>query len=552
MSPTIPTRWTAPLLTVIAVGAMLIMFDDSFVRMVGKEWQEPEYQHGFLMPFVSLYLVWACATNLSGVPRAPSWIGVGVICAGLVMFLVGQLSSIWFIVWYAFLFTFWGMVISLIGLRGTSVIWAGLFYMVFMIPLPAMWQFALSGTFQLWSSEIGVAILRAIGISVYLEGNVIDLGAYKLQVVEACSGLRYLFPLASLAFFCAYIFRGRLWQKALIFLSAVPITILMNSLRIGITGLLVNRYGTGQAEGFLHYFEGWVIFVACIASLFLVMAIFSRLNKSNLATTFKVEIPALSDFRYLVPDVALKGPVAAALGLVVAGALASLVMNARTEKVPSHPSLKTFPTVISQWSGLDSELEGRVLNFLNLTEYVLINYQRPTEAIPVELYVAYYESQRTGASIHSPRACLPGGGWQIKELKQIDIDGVRPDDAPLPVNRVVIAQGGNQALVYYWFMQRGRYLTDEYLLKWYIVWDALTEYRTDGALVRVTTPILSATDVEAADRRLTDFIKAAEPKLYYYIPQGPVAAGHGVPEAAFAGPPLQMAPAAASWSPGPR
>ena len=111
------------------------------------------------------------------------------------------------------------------------------------------------------------------GISVYLEGNVIDLGSYKLQVVEACSGLRYLFPLVSLSFIAAYIYHGAFWKKAIIFLSSIPITVLMNSFRIGVIGVLVEYGGPGQAEGFLHDFEGWIIFMACIAILVLEMAI---------------------------------------------------------------------------------------------------------------------------------------------------------------------------------------------------------------------------------------------------------------------------------------
>src|SRR4029077_4772564 len=116
---------------------------------------------------------------------------------------------------------------------------------------------------QLISSQLGTFFIRLLQIPVYLEGNVIDLGVYKLQVVEACSGLRYLYPLMSLGFLAAYLFQAPLWQRALIFLSTIPISIAMNSLRIGIVGILVTHWGPQDADGFLHMFEGWIIFIAC-------------------------------------------------------------------------------------------------------------------------------------------------------------------------------------------------------------------------------------------------------------------------------------------------
>ncbi|MCC7258112.1 MAG: VPLPA-CTERM-specific exosortase XrtD [Gammaproteobacteria bacterium] len=524
------STWLPLSLALLVLAALVVMFDEGLAKMVLIQWQMPEYQHSFLIPFISLYLIWARATDLQRVPMQASWAGAGIVAFGFVVFLLGEFSAIATIVQYAFLITLLGLVVAVIGVRASAVVWAGLAYLFFMIPLPNLVTYNLSGLFQLWSSQIGTAFLRLVGISVYLEGNVIDLGVYKLQVVEACSGLRYLFPLTSFAFFCAYIFRGRLWQKVVIFLSAVPITILMNSFRIAVTGVLVNQYGTSQAEGFLHYFEGWIIFVACIALLFLEMALFSLASGRRLAETFEVEIPALGDFRYLVPQGGLKPPVTAALVLVVAGAVGSFAIGAREELVPERVTLQRFPLVIGQWEGQDSRLETEVLEVLKPSDYLIASYSAAASPLPVELYIAYYDSQRKDATVHSPRACLPGGGWLITDIAQRELPDLLPDGGALPVNRVVIEQRGQRALVYYWFMQRGRYLTSEYLVKWFIFWDALTRNRTDGAMVRVMTFVPEGTDIAAADERVQAFIRAAEPKVYYHVPGEVVAAAANVPD----------------------
>ena len=136
----------------------------------------------------------------------------------------------------------------------------------------------------------------------------------------------------------------------------------------------------------------------------------------------------------------------------------------------------------------------------------------------VNLYVAYYASQRKGESAHSPRTCIPGGGWQITELRQIPVAGVNWKGKPFLVNRVVIRKGEYSQLVYYWFQQRGRDLTNEYLVKWYLFWDALTRHRTDGALVRLTV-FVQPGHMEEAEKNLNSFAKTIIAPLRGYIPE---------------------------------
>lgn len=502
----------------LITATLAITYRDGLSHMADY-WAKPEYQHGYLIPVVALYLIWVRLLGYDRTRTTESWLGVGVVLVALAGFLIGELSALYTIIQYSFLLALWGIVLTAIGWRGTRMVWAGLFYLVFMIPWPNFLQYNLSSELQLISSQLGTGFLRLVGVAVYLEGNVIDLGTYKLQVVDACSGLRYLFPLASFAFFCAYIFKGRLWQKFLIFALAAPITVVMNSVRIALTGVLVNRFGIEQAEGFLHYFEGWVIFLACIALLFLTMTAFALLNGQRLADAFEVVIPETRDLAVLTNWRGIGKPLIAATLLLAAGAVGSLAIQNREETVPPHVSFATFPLVIGDWRGREGELEQPVLEQLKLTDYLLTTYSSPKERFPVQLYVSYYDSQRKGASVHSPKACLPGGGWRINEFSQIGIPASLPDGGDLPVNRALISMGESKALIYYWFNQRGRNITSEYMVKWYIFWDSLTRNRTDGTMIRVMVPFAEASDVEAADAVAREFIQQVQPTLYYHIPQ---------------------------------
>jgi EpsI family protein len=195
-----------------------------------------------------------------------------------------------------------------------------------------------------------------------------------------------------------------------------------------------------------------------------------------------------------------------------------LFLDDRSEVLPDRNDLAAFPMELGEWRGKQGRIEDIYLDVLKLDDYLMADYAGPGREF-VNLYVAYYSSQRKGESAHSPRTCIPGGGWQIQEVTQRKIDGGTDSGGSFNVNRVIIQKGDNRQLVYYWFQQRGRNITNEYLVKWYIFWDALTRNRTDGALVRVTAFAPSSQDLAEVDRLLEDFTRTATGPLRDYVPE---------------------------------
>jgi exosortase D (VPLPA-CTERM-specific) len=370
--------------------------------------------------------------------------------------------------------------------------------------------------------------MRAFGVSVFLEGNVIDLGDYKLQVAEACSGVRYLFPLMTLGAIVAYVFKGKSWARWCLFLSTIPITLLMNGLRIGLIGVLVDRFGIAQAEGFLHQFEGWVLFMACTALLlgegWLLLRLSGDRRPIGQVIDFGWRAQRNSEGR--ATSVArLSMPVVAAAVVLVLAVYPAQALPDRAEVKPGRTDFGLFPTHIGEWVGTRSAIEGVYLDVLQLDDYLLADFTRkdgnadaPGSPLPVNLYVAYYASQRTGRAVHSPSSCLPGGGWRIEQFEQRDVPSIRLPSGLLRVNRAVISQGANRQLVYYWFQERGRDLTNEYAVKWYLLADAVTRDRTDGALVRLITPLQQGESTAMGDARLQEFASTAVPVLHTYLP----------------------------------
>lgn len=520
MQSSIVNRFYPWQLVIVALALVLmgLIFFDALELML-KEWEKDEYSHGYILPFVALFLIWLKIPELAGTPFTINWYSVLLVLTGLVIYLVGELGTLYVVIQYGFLITLAGLSLSLMGWRRFQIILAPSFLLFFMVPLPNFLYNNLSAALQLVSSNIGVDIIRLFGIAVFLEGNVIDLGEFKLQVAEACSGLRYLFPLMSLGYIMICVFKGALWKKVIIFLSTVPITVLMNSFRIGIIGVLMEHWGLSMAEGFLHDFEGWVVFMACLAVLLAEIWLLCKVGKNRMPfqEAFRFEMPTPAPKDAEVKYRSITAPFYTSFILLAAMVAVSQALPGRKEIIPDRLVFDAFPEQIGQWQGRMDRLESIYIDALKLDDHIIADFSNETGKL-VNFYVAYYGSQRKGASVHSPRSCLPGGGWKMTQFGQRTLDGVRVVKQPLRVNRAVIQLGDSRQLVYYWFQQRGRVITNEYMVKWYLFWDALTRNRSDGALVRLVTPVGPGQDITEVDRLLAGFARDISAELGEYIP----------------------------------
>ncbi|MDD5034066.1 MAG: VPLPA-CTERM-specific exosortase XrtD [Methylococcaceae bacterium] len=497
---------------------MTALFFEIINLLIGNWLGSEAYSHSIMIPFIIAFLIWQKQNELARFAFTGSWPGVALLIAGIVVYLFGELASLQILLEYALLIALLGAAWAIVGPSIFKRIWVPIFFLFFAIPLPNFLYHQLSAKMQLLSSQLGVSFIRYCNISVFLEGNVIDLGAMQLQVVEACSGLTYLFPLISVAFMCAYFYQAAYWKRAIIVLSSIPITILMNSFRIGVIGVLVEFWGKPMAEGFLHDFEGWIVFMGCTAILVGEIWILSRVGKDPrpLQEVFGLTLPepwpAGTNFR----ERKLPKQFWVASFLLLAALGLSSTVERRQEIIPLRATFLDFPLKLGEWVGRRQVLEQQYIDALKFEDYILADYLKSGDLIPVNFYSAYYASQRQGESIHSPRSCLPGGGWQIQSLERVPVN-LDAGNAPLTVNRVLIQKGEDRQLVYYWFRQRGRNITDEYMAKWYLFWDALTRNRTDGALIRLTVYVPKHEDTVTAEGRLKDILREIEPQLGRFI-----------------------------------
>ena len=239
----------------------------TIANLTGQWWHDPNFSHGFFVPAFSLLLLWKKRLQLAAIAKRPSWAGLVVIAGALLMLAVGTLGTELFLSRSSIVFLLAGFLIFFQGwLRFRALLfpWLVLFLM---IPIPTLILNQITFPLQLLASKLASFSLALLGIPVLREGNVIELPVISLSVAEACSGIRSLLSLTTLAIIYGYLMESRFGTRVFLVIASVPIAVAANGLRIVVTGLLVQYWAPDAAEGFFHSFSGWIIFVFSLLML---------------------------------------------------------------------------------------------------------------------------------------------------------------------------------------------------------------------------------------------------------------------------------------------
>jgi EpsI family protein len=203
---------------------------------------------------------------------------------------------------------------------------------------------------------------------------------------------------------------------------------------------------------------------------------------------------------------------------LLAGSALFLHIHYSDEIIPAHPPITYLPFQLGPWSGTDEPIPSDIREKLGEGDFLSRKYRDGfSRQSQVDLFVAYFPTQRTGDTIHSPQNCLPGSGWFPLEASRIML--TVPGYPPFPVNRYYIAKGSDRALVLYWYWAHGRGVASEYLAKFYLVKDSIRLNRSDGALITVMTPVGSGDTVSSAEKNLTAFGEQLVPLIDDYVPR---------------------------------
>ena len=510
-------HWQAVALLLLTAWLYASILARLFLQWVGPS-RDPNFEHGIFVPLFALFVLWQDRERLKAIAPAPSWTGLPLVVLSLLMLALGVLGAENFLSRVSLLVLLAGLIILFQGWRFFRAVLFPWAFLILMIPIPTLIINQVTFPLQLLASQLATVLLELVGVPVLRQGNVIVLASMPLDVAEACSGIRSLLTLVTLAIIYGYLMETRMWARVALVCSAVPIAVAANSFRIFGTGLLVQYWDPDKAEGFYHALGGWLIFVVALLMLFAVHRVLSLIWKSGPVAPREL---AAAEAQSAVKFRMKSGPLR--FGIVAMPMLATaLVLQAhsRTEYFPPRASLSSLPSQIDGWTGSDEALDQQTLDILGPGEFLVRDYEntnQPQSQPWINLYLAYFPTQKAGDTIHSPNHCLPGAGWVPTSREIIQL--TRPDGSSFPVNRYVVAKGEDRQLVLYWFQAHGRAVASEYWAKYYLVADSVRMNRSDGGLVRLMTPMLDGESPDAAQARLMKLGSQFLTLLDNYIPR---------------------------------
>lgn len=494
---------------------LAILYAEVLLRLFTQWTSDKNFQHGIFVPVFALFVLWKNREELRNVKPAPSWTGLAVIAGGLATMVLGEFGAELFLSRVSLLFLLAGLIVLFHGwplFRAVFFPWA---FLILMIPIPTIILQKITFPLQILASKVASAALPLFGVLVHREGNVIELANMKLDVVQACSGIRSLLSMLTLSIIYGYLMEDRRWVRVVLAIASIPIAVFANSFRIVGTGLIVQYWDPDKAEGFLHLFEGWLIFVASLIMLFALHSVIVRVWKPAPRVT-----PAVRTVNHTpgFPQLTSTWSRFVVVALFMVATTSLIRARSSNEIVPAREPLASLPNQIGPWIGQDLSIDQQTLDILGAGEFIHRVFENPNQPQPwVDLLIAYFPSQKAGDTIHSPNHCLQGAGWIPIQRAVIQLP--RPDGKTFPANRFVTSKAGERELVIYWFQAHDREVANEYLSKYYLIKDSIQMRRSDGALVRLITPMFEKESPDAAQARLLSLGNQMIPQLNRYIPR---------------------------------
>ena len=505
-------RKHAKVITSVAllVGSIGFLYRHVIVKLIHDWATDDNYSHGFLIVPIALCVTWHRRNKLHEVGSKPSNSGLLIVAGSLTLLMLGLLGSELFLTRISLLGILSGTIVFLYGWRHLGILAFPIAFLLLMVPIPRIIFDQVVFPLQLLATRLAEITLASLHVPAIREGNLIVLGSTAIEVAEACSGIRSLITLLALATVYGYVMDRRTSVRAALMIGMIPVAIVANGLRVAGTALAAHYYDAKAAEAFFDTFSGWILFGIAFVLLFILYRVLLWMFPLKPAVTQE------SPNKRAEEQTAASSVMIRAVIVTTACLAAALYVGKFTvmETVTLREPLAALAMEVGQWDGrAASRYDDRIVAKLGVDEYLTRFYSRPGEGV-VHLYVGYYQSQGEGNSIHSPKNCLPGAGWQPISSGETQIPVASGE--VVKVNRYLIQKGRERQMVLYWYQSHGRVVASEYWAKLYLVMDAIRMNRTDGALVRVISPI---TDSEIkAEQQVVDFAKNLLPLLNRHLP----------------------------------
>jgi len=510
--------------------AAIFAYGKVFAALVSLWWSAPAHSHGFLIPWISLYLIWVTRKSLFQIGSAPSYVaGSGILIFGLCMLVVGDAGGVITIQELSIFVTIIGLVLLLLGPHVLREIWFPILYLSFMTSLWGQILAPLQFPFQNFTATIAVTLLRFIGIPVYQQGILIELPNITLEVAKVCSGVGSLIALIAVGIPMANILLNGWLRKVILICSAVVFAIVANSLRVALIGVTVYYNLSENLHGPHEALQAFSVAVIGFGGLFAGVWILSKIPLTSASLLPKTHrIDEAVQHRSKKREIQYLGAGVFLLFLFVGSYLNFFTPS----PVPLKTDLRYFPFQIGEWEGMDITPINDAYRILGVNHELSRTY-RMTSGETIYLYIGYFESQEQGKELI---------GYKTKDLhlnaSKIEVDlnshssiqinkrvvplrGTLKNDEPfiIPSSPRVGERQGGGTLLLFWYDLNGRIVSNRYLAKVYTAWDALIHGKTNGAVIMLVSEFQNAEDLPKILVSSKAFSRKIWPLLQQYLPR---------------------------------
>lgn len=494
----------------LLTALFLLLFRTSFVKLLETWSTSSDYSYGFIIPIVSGYIVWLKRKDWLELPLKIIWWGLPIIVLSAIILAFGLLENHPVFRNYAIVLMIFGIVLFNCGFHFTKALLMPILFLLLMIPLPNTVEVYFTSSLQSLSSWLSVQLIRLLGISVALEGNIVDIGIIQLNIVKACSGLRYVLPLFAVGIIYAYLMEKNRWKQFILTISTIPIAVLTNALRIAAVAILIEYFGINATKGFAHSITGFLVFFTALSFLVVEHWLLSFLYKSesphNETTNSTKQLPTNTNLQETKNLPNLSFIISSTLLLLFVGLT---FVNVLAE-VP-RKDFATFPLRLKDWEGKRDFMDDDIFKATQADDYLLLNYKNAKTWETVNFFIAFHQRDLV---VHLPSFCMPAAGWSTKKLEDISWPPVARGKVSLLVSEMYL----DKQLMVFWMETRKKRYTRYYTPKWDAIFTALSGKRPCLSVVRLSTVMDKGETVEESTQRLLRFYKDFQPILDQYVP----------------------------------
>jgi len=507
---------------VLLAVLLLAAFLPTLVEL-GREWVSvPEYGHGLLMPPVAAWMIWRRRRDLASLRRGADsrlvpLLGALVLLPLTGLLLLGEMNLSWFLKPLAFVGALTACIALLFSWRGLRALAAPLLVLLLMCPVP--WRLVIDVTLPLkrHASVLATGLMDISGLEAALQGNLIHVpGITSLWIADQCSGVRSLLSLMSIAV-VGCLFWKRHWSiKLAVILSCIPITVVVNALRIWLTAVLAVHVSPETAQGFFHVGEGFLLFFAAAAILWgWARLLGAVLPRGSSPSPDPVRPARAGPVRPVTPRVAY------ALAVLTL-ALATLgVYHARARVSDVSPSTEALARMRGAFSGLPLDVaqgaylgepltwDEEIIRRSGADAYGAVRYE-DGDGREYQVYIA--GALRNPSNFHAPNVCLPSADWETLAAQSVPFTGFPVADTSARMQRLLLQRGDDRMLTYYWFQAGARPAAGEWTVRFYRLLDLIrNEPLAPTMIVSIYVPVRGS--VEATEAAARGFLSTIGPHL---------------------------------------